>query len=89
VVRWLSIGLVPQTGVIVGLATAAAQIPAFHGASELMLDVIPGTTLRYGRTLPSPCGTPLAGRENQVPGGTAHGGGRWIERRRVSYKATI
>lgn len=47
VVRWLGVGLVPQAGVAVGLALAVDQVPALRGASDLILNVILGTTLLY------------------------------------------
>jgi Kef-type K+ transport system membrane component KefB len=43
--RWLGFGLVPQAGVAVGLALALAQDPAFHAASEIVINVILGSTL--------------------------------------------
>jgi Kef-type K+ transport system membrane component KefB len=45
VVRWLGFGLVPQAGVAVGLALALSQDPNLHSASEVVINVILGSTL--------------------------------------------
>ena len=43
--RWLGLALVPQAGVAIGLALAIGQYPAFQGTSEIVLNVILGSTL--------------------------------------------
>ena len=43
--RWLGFGLVPQAGVAVGLALALAQHPVFDAVSEIVINVILGSTL--------------------------------------------
>jgi len=43
--RWLGLALIPQAGVAIGLALAIGQYPALQGASEIVLNVILGSTL--------------------------------------------
>jgi Kef-type K+ transport system membrane component KefB len=50
--RWLGVALIPQAGVAIGLALAIGQYPAFRGASEIVLNVILGSTLLTAVTGP-------------------------------------
>ncbi len=45
--RWLGFGLVPQAGVAVGLALTLSQQPALAEISDVIVNVILGTTLLY------------------------------------------
>lgn len=47
IVRWLGFGLIPQTGVAVGLALTLSQMPAFQEISSLIVNVVLATTLLY------------------------------------------
>jgi len=50
--RWLGLALIPQAGVAVGLALAIGQYPAFRPASEVVVNVILGSTLLTAVTGP-------------------------------------
>jgi len=50
--RWLGLALIPQAGVAVGLALAIGQYPVFRPASEVVVNVILGSTLLTAVTGP-------------------------------------
>jgi Kef-type K+ transport system membrane component KefB len=52
VCRWLGLALIPQAGVAVGLALALSQYPPFRPVSDIVVNVILGSTLLTAVTGP-------------------------------------